>query len=45
MADNVLSHEKDLEKFVKKAQKDKAVDAIVLHVGKGLLVCCKKKSK
>lgn len=45
VADNVLSHEKDLDEFVKKAQEDEAVDAMLLHVGKGLLICSKKKSK
>jgi caffeoyl-CoA O-methyltransferase len=42
IADNVISHQDDLEKFVEKARKDKSVDAAVLPVGKGLLVCVKR---
>jgi predicted O-methyltransferase YrrM len=42
VADNVISHEEDLKKFVEKVGKDKAVDSVILPVGKGLLVCRKK---
>lgn len=42
VADNVVSHAEDLEAFVNKARKDKNVDALVLPVGKGLLVCNKQ---
>src|SRR3990170_2328377 len=41
VADNVISHRDELQDFVKTARKDKTVDAAVLPVGKGLLVCAK----
>lgn len=41
VADNVISHKDELQAFVDKARKDKAVDAVVLPVGLGLLVCTK----
>jgi predicted O-methyltransferase YrrM len=42
VADNVVSHKEDLADFVAAARKDKSVDAAVLPVGKGLLVCVKR---
>lgn len=42
VADNVISHKEDLADFVAAARKDKSVDAAVLPVGKGLLVCVKR---
>jgi predicted O-methyltransferase YrrM len=42
VADNVISHKEDLADFVNTARKDKNVDAVVLPVGKGLLVCVKR---
>lgn len=42
VADNVISHAEDLKDFVTMARKDKKVDAVVLSVGKGLLVCSKR---
>lgn len=42
VADNVISHKEDLDDFVNKARKHKNVDALVLPVGKGLLVCSKR---
>lgn len=42
VADNVISHKDDLKKFVEMARKDETVDAAVLPVGKGLLVCIKR---
>jgi predicted O-methyltransferase YrrM len=42
VADNVVSHKDDLADFVNAARKDKSVDAAVLPVGKGLLVCVKR---
>ena len=42
LADNVISHQEDLAAFVAKARKDKSVDAAILPVGKGLLVCVKR---
>jgi predicted O-methyltransferase YrrM len=42
VADNVISHKEDLAGFVEKARKDKSVDAAVLPVGLGLLVCVKR---
>jgi predicted O-methyltransferase YrrM len=41
IADNVVSHATELNPFVKMARMDKRVDALVLPVGKGLLVCRK----
>ncbi|HKY78757.1 MAG TPA: class I SAM-dependent methyltransferase [Anaerolineales bacterium] len=41
VVDNVISHQADLQSFVDKARKDKAIDALVLRVGLGLLVCIK----
>lgn len=42
VADNVISHKEDLAEFVERARKDKSVDAAVLPIGKGLLVCVKR---
>jgi len=42
VADNVISHAEDLAKFLDTARKDEQVDAVVLPVGKGLLVCRKR---
>lgn len=42
VADNVISHKEALADFVNTARKDKSVDAAVLPVGKGLLVCVKQ---
>ena len=42
VADNVISHKDDLAPFVDKARKDKTVDAAILPVGLGLLVCTKR---
>jgi len=41
VADNVISHKDDLQSVVDLARKDKTVDAVVLPVGLGLLVCAK----
>ncbi len=43
VADNTISHEKELADLLKKARKDKKLDALVLNVGKGLLLCTKRK--
>lgn len=43
VADNAISHEKELADLLKKARKDKKLDALVLNVGKGLLLCTKRK--
>jgi predicted O-methyltransferase YrrM len=40
-ADNVISHEEELSDFVAQAQNDPRVDALVVPVGKGILVCRK----
>lgn len=45
VADNVLSHREELSDFVAAARKDAAVDAAVLPVGKGLLVCTKREEQ
>lgn len=42
IADNMISHKDDLKKFVEMARNDDTVDAAVLPVGKGLLVCVKR---
>jgi len=39
IADNVISHQEALELFVGKAQNDDRVDALVVPIGKGELVC------
>ncbi|KAA3646599.1 MAG: O-methyltransferase [Chloroflexi bacterium] len=43
IVDNVVSHAEELEKFLAQAQDDQRVDAVVLPVGKGLLVVNKRK--
>jgi len=40
-ADNVISHEEELSDFVAQAENDPRVDALVVPVGKGILVCRK----
>jgi predicted O-methyltransferase YrrM len=42
VADNVISHKADLAEFVEYARDDASVDAAILPVGKGLLVCTKR---
>jgi predicted O-methyltransferase YrrM len=42
VADNVISHAKDLEDFIEMARQDVSVDAAILPVGKGLLVAIKR---
>ena len=39
VADNVISHQAELAGFVERALVDRRVDALVVPVGKGLLVC------
>jgi caffeoyl-CoA O-methyltransferase len=39
VADNVISHQAELEGFVERALRDERVDALVAPIGKGLLVC------
>ena len=41
VADNVISHAEELSPFVEMARMDNRVDALVLPVGKGLVVCRK----
>ncbi len=41
VADNVISHTEDLANFVAHAENDSRVDALVVPIGKGLLVCRK----
>jgi len=41
VADNVLSHAEELDSFVATAKNDSSVDAVVLPVGKGLLLARK----
>ncbi|MFH2035837.1 MAG: O-methyltransferase [Candidatus Zixiibacteriota bacterium] len=41
IADNVISHKEELQQFVDKAIGDVNVDAIVVPIGKGLLLCRK----
>lgn len=42
VADNVISHAQELRPFVEGARHDGRVDAAVLPVGKGLLVCTRR---
>lgn len=44
VADNLISHKKELAAFLQHAREDTSVDAAVLPVGKGLLVCTKRES-
>ncbi len=39
VADNVISHQEDLKPFVDHAVADRLVDAVVVPIGKGELVC------
>ncbi|MBN1215575.1 MAG: O-methyltransferase [Candidatus Lokiarchaeota archaeon] len=41
IADNALSHERDLKPMVDHALNDQRVDALVVPIGKGVLVCRK----
>ena len=41
LADNVISHQADLQPFVERAYADVRVDALVVPIGKGLLLCRK----
>ena len=45
VADNVISHQEALAPFVEKARQDGHVDAVVLPVGLGLLVCVKRSAE
>ncbi len=45
VADNVISHQEELDAFMQAARRDARVDAAVLPVGKGLLVCTKREDK
>jgi predicted O-methyltransferase YrrM len=45
VADNVISHQQELQSFVDRATTDERVDALVVPVGKGLLVCRKRTSQ
>jgi caffeoyl-CoA O-methyltransferase len=40
-ADNVLSHKDDLNSFVEQAQADPRLDALIVPIGKGILLCRK----
>lgn len=41
IADNIISHRDELLSFVESAQNDSRVDALVVPIGKGLLLCRK----
>ena len=41
LADNVISHATELEPFLERAAVDERVDAVVVPIGKGLLLCRK----
>ena len=41
IADNVISHENSLGPFIKRAMSDERVDAVIVAVGQGELVCRK----
>jgi predicted O-methyltransferase YrrM len=42
IADNVVSHQDDLEAMLMKVKADNRVDSMIIPVGKGLLLCRKK---
>ncbi len=42
VADNVISHQSELQGFVDEALSDPRVDALVVPIGKGELVCRKR---
>ncbi|MFW6288112.1 MAG: O-methyltransferase [bacterium] len=42
IADNAINHYEKLKKMIKKSMKDKRVDALVVPIGKGELVCRKR---
>jgi caffeoyl-CoA O-methyltransferase len=44
VADNVVSHKADLAPFVELARNDLTIDAAILPVGMGLLVCTKREN-
>ena len=39
MADNVISHRENLQPVVDRALADERIDALVIPIGKGLLMC------
>jgi caffeoyl-CoA O-methyltransferase len=39
VADNVISHQEDLQPFLDRAEADERVDVVVIPIGKGLLLC------
>jgi caffeoyl-CoA O-methyltransferase len=41
LVDNVISHQADLQPFIDRAYADPRVDAVVISIGKGLLLCRK----
>jgi predicted O-methyltransferase YrrM len=41
VADNVISHKEELEEMIKRALDDKRVDALVVPIGRGELICRK----
>ncbi|WP_256595728.1 hypothetical protein [Legionella quinlivanii] len=41
MADNVISHQLDLQPMIDRALEDKRVDALVVPIGQGILLCRK----
>ena len=41
LADNILSHQVELQPFVDRAYEDERVDSVVVPIGKGLLLCRK----
>lgn len=42
VADNAISHEADLRPVIERAQRDPRVDAVIVPIGKGELVCRRK---
>jgi len=39
IADNAISHKKSLESFTQRALSDERVDALIVPIGQGELVC------
>jgi predicted O-methyltransferase YrrM len=41
LADNAISHQEELTPFLERVREDPRLDALIVPIGKGLLVCRK----
>jgi predicted O-methyltransferase YrrM len=41
IADNVISHRQELGPFIERVMRDERIDALIVPIGKGELVCRK----